>query len=157
MQGTSTEAELTASRQRLLRDGRTLTRQRRFRDYDATYFVARAELAGNFTTGDVTHRVLIGADTDRFENDQVFLRVRAPSLAGNPTEQQLQAIDIFSPVYGRFPLPTPTPLTNRVEVQKATASTASTRSASPRPSSCASAGAMMITTSASPIAPQPGG
>jgi len=118
--GTSTEAELTASRQRLLRDGRTLTRQRRVRDYDATYFVARAELAGNFTTGDITHRVLIGADTDRFENDQVFLRVRAPSLAGNPTEQQLQAIDIFNPVYGRFPLPTPTPLTNRLEVQKAT-------------------------------------
>jgi iron complex outermembrane receptor protein len=118
--GTSTEAELTASRQRLFRDGRTLTRQRRLRDYDATYFVARAELAGNFTTGDVTHRVLVGADTDRFENDQVFLRVRAPSLASNPTEQQLQAIDIFNPIYGRFPLPTPTPLTNRVEVQEAT-------------------------------------
>jgi iron complex outermembrane receptor protein len=118
--GTSTEAELTASRQRLFRDGRTLTRQRRLRDYDATYFVARAELAGNFTTGDVTHRVLVGADTDRFENDQVFLRVRAPSLASNPTEQQLQAIDIFNPSYGRFPLPTPTPLTNRVEVQEAT-------------------------------------
>lgn len=118
--GTSTEAELTASRQRLLRDGRTLTRQRRLRDYDATYFVARAELAGNFTTGAVTHRVLIGADTDRFENDQVFLRARGPTLASNPTEQQLQAIDIFNPVYGRFPLPTPTPLTNRVEVQKAT-------------------------------------
>ncbi len=120
LQGTSTEAELTGSRQRLFRDGRTLTRQRRFRDYDAQYFVARAELAGNFTTGDITHRVLIGADTDRFENDQVFLRVRAPSLAGNPTEQQLQAIDIFNPVYGRFPLPTPMPLTDRVEVQKAT-------------------------------------
>jgi iron complex outermembrane receptor protein len=118
--GTSTEAELTASRQRLLRDGRTLTRQRRLRDYDATYFVARAELAGNFTTGDVTHRVLIGADTDRFENDQVFLRARGPTLASNPTEQQLQAIDIFNPVYGRFPLATLTPLTNQVEVQKAT-------------------------------------
>lgn len=118
--GTSTEAELTASRQRLLRDGRTLTRQRRLRDYDATYFVARAELAGNFITGDVTHRVLIGADTDRFENDQVFLRARGPTLASNPTEQQLQAIDIFNPVYGRFPLATLTPLTNQVEVQKAT-------------------------------------
>lgn len=118
--GTSTEAELTASRQRLFRDGRTLTRQRRLRDYDATYFVARTELAGNFATGDITHRVLIGADTDRFENDQVFLRVRSPSLASNPSEQQLQAIDIFNPVYGRFPLPAPTPLTNRVEVQKAT-------------------------------------
>ena len=118
--GTSTEAELTASRQRLLRDGRTLTRQRRLRDYDATYFVARAELAGNFTTGDVTHRVLIGADTDRFENDQVFLRARGPTLASNPTEQQLQAIDIFNPVYGRFPLATLAPLTNQVEVQNAT-------------------------------------
>jgi iron complex outermembrane receptor protein len=118
--GTSTEAELTAARQRLLRDGRTLTRQRRLRDYDATYFVARAELAGNFTTGSVTHRVLIGADTDRFENDQVFLRVRAPTLASNPSEQQLQAIDIFAPVYGRFPLPNPTPLTNRLEVQQST-------------------------------------
>lgn len=118
--GTSTEAELTASRQRLLRDGRTLTRQRRLRDYDATYFVARAELAGNFTTGDISHRVLIGADTDRFENDQVFLRARAPTLASNPSEQQLQAIDIFNPVYGRFPLATLTPLTDRVEVQKAT-------------------------------------
>lgn len=118
--GTSTEAELTASRQRLLRDGRTLTRQRRLRDYDATYFVARAELAGNFTTGDISHRVLIGADTDRFENDQVFLRARAPTLASNPSEQQLQAIDIFNPVYGRFPLATLTPLTDRIEVQKAT-------------------------------------
>ncbi len=120
LQGTSTEAELTASRQRLLRDGRTLTRQRRLRDYDATYLVARAELAGDFTTGAVTHRVLVGADTDCFQNDQVFLRVRAPSLGSNPTEQQLQAIDIFAPVYGRFPLPTPTPLTNRLEVQEAT-------------------------------------
>jgi iron complex outermembrane receptor protein len=120
LEGTSTEAELTASRQRLLRDGRTLTRQRRLRNYDATYLVARAELAGNFTTGDITHRVLIGADTDRFENDQVFLRARGPTLASNPTEQQLQAIDIFTPVYGRFPLPALSPLTDRVEVQKAT-------------------------------------
>jgi iron complex outermembrane recepter protein len=120
LQGTSTEAELTGSRQQLFRDGRTLTRQRRFRDYDATYFVARAELAGNFVTGDITHRVLIGADTDRFENDQVFLRARGPTLASNPTEQQLQAIDIFAPVYDRFPLATLSLLTDRVEVQKAT-------------------------------------
>lgn len=120
LEGTSTEAELTGSRQRLFRDGRTLTRQRRLRDYDAIYFVARAELAANFSTGNVTHRVLIGADTDRFENDQVFLRARGPTLASNPTEQQLQAIDIFDPVYGRFPLATLAPLTDRVEVQKAT-------------------------------------
>jgi iron complex outermembrane recepter protein len=120
LSGFSTEAELTGSRQRLLRDGRTLTRQRRFRSYDAEYFVARAELAGNFTTGAVEHRVLIGADTDRFENDQVFLRARAPTLATNPTLAQLQAIDVFNPVYGQFALPVPGPLTDRVEVQKST-------------------------------------
>ena len=120
LDGFSTEAELTASRQQLLRDGRTLTRQRRFRDYDAEYLVARAELAGNFATGNITHRVLAGVDTDRFENDQVFLRARAPTLASNPTLQQLQAIDIFNPVYGQFPLPTPLPLTSTLEVQQAT-------------------------------------
>lgn len=118
--GFSTEAELTGSRQQLLRDGRTLTRQRRFRDYDAEYLVARAEMSGNFATGNITHRVLVGVDSDRFENDQVFLRARAPSLASNPTLQQLQAIDIFNPVYGQFPLPTPGPLTSTVEVQQAT-------------------------------------
>jgi iron complex outermembrane recepter protein len=120
LDGFSTEAELTASRQQLLRDGRTLTRQRRFRDYDAEYLVARAELAGNFATGSITHRVLIGVDSDRFENDQVFLRARAPTLASNPTLQQLQAIDISNPVYGQFPLPTPGPQTSTVEVQKST-------------------------------------
>jgi iron complex outermembrane recepter protein len=118
--GFSTEAEVTGSRQLLLRDGRTLTRQRRFRQYDAEYFVARAELAGDFTTGTIKHRLLIGADTDRFENDQVFLRARAPTLATNPSLAQLQAIDVFNPVYGQFPLPVPGPLTDRVEVQKST-------------------------------------
>jgi iron complex outermembrane receptor protein len=120
LDGFSTEAELTASRQQLLRDGRTLTRQRRFRDYDAEYLVARAELAGNFATGSITHRVLVGVDSDRFENDQLFLRVRSPTLASNPSLQQLQAIDIFNPVYGQFPLPTPGPQTSTVEVQKST-------------------------------------
>ncbi len=120
LSGFSTEAELTTSRQLLLRDGRTLTRQRRFRQYDAEYFVARGEIAGNFTSGDIGHRILLGVDTDRFENDQVFLRARAPSLATNPSQQQLQAIDVFAPVYGRFPPATPGPLTDRVEVQKST-------------------------------------
>ncbi len=120
LSGFSTEAELTGSRQQLLRDGRTLTRQRRFRQYDAEYFVARGEIAGNFTSGDIGHRILIGVDTDRFENDQVFLRARAPSLATNPSQQQLQAIDVFEPVYGRFPPAAPGPLTDRVEVQKST-------------------------------------
>lgn len=120
LSGFSTEPELAGGRQQLLVDGRTLTRQRRFRQYDADYFVARAELAGDFTTGDIGHRVLIGVDTDRFENDQVFLRARAPGLASSPSLEQLQALDVFNPIYGQFPLPVPGPLTDRVEVQKST-------------------------------------
>lgn len=118
LKGFSTEPELTASRQQLFVDGQTLTRQRRFRDYDAEYRVLRGELSGRFDLGSFEHRVLIGADVDRFENDQVFLRARAPILASNPSLQQLQAIDIFNPIYGQFPLPTPTPLTDRVEIQR---------------------------------------
>jgi iron complex outermembrane receptor protein len=118
LEGFSTEPELAANRQQLLIDGRNLTRQRRFRDYDAGYRVLRAELSGEFSTGTLRHRVLIGADSDRFENDQVFLRARAPTLASRPTPQQQQAIDIFAPVYGRFPLPTPGLLTDRLETQK---------------------------------------
>lgn len=119
LEGFSTEAELAVNRQSLYVDGRTLTRQRRFRDYDARYAVLRAELNGRFTLAGLRHRVILGADADRFENDQVFLRARAPALSSNPTLAQRQAIDILNPVYGAYPLPTPTPLTNRVETQRA--------------------------------------
>ena len=118
LEGFSTEAELATNRQRLFVDGRTLTRQRRFRDYDATYRVLRAEISGRFEFAGMEHRVLFGADADEFENDQVFLRARAPALSSNPSLAQLQAIDLFDPVYGRFPLPTPGPLTDRVETQE---------------------------------------
>jgi iron complex outermembrane recepter protein len=118
LEGFSTEAELGTSRQRLLVDGQTLTRQRRFRDYDADYQVVRAEINGRFKWGGLQHRVIFGLDSDRFENDQVFLRARAPNLSSNPTLVQQQAINIFNPVYGSYTLPTPTPLTNRVETQQ---------------------------------------
>lgn len=118
LEGFSTEAELSASRQLLFADGETLTRQRRFRDYDAVYRVFRAELSGDFETGPFRHRLIFGADADKFENDQVFMRARAPSLASNPTLEQLQAINIFNPVYGQYELPAPGPLTDRVETQK---------------------------------------
>lgn len=118
LEGFSTEAELATNRQQLLVDGRTLTRQRRFRDYDAAYQVLRGELAGRFQWAGFQHRLILGVDADRFENDQVFLRARAPTLASRPTPAQQQAIDIFNPVYGSHPLPTPTPLTDRVETQR---------------------------------------
>lgn len=118
LEGFSTEAELASSRQSLYGDGRTLTRQRRHRDYDAHYQVLRAELNGRFQLAGLRHRLIVGADVDRFENDQVFLRARAPSLASQPTRVQQQAIDIFNPVYGAYTLPTPTPLTSRLETQR---------------------------------------
>jgi iron complex outermembrane receptor protein len=118
LEGFSTEAELATNRQRLLVDGQTLTRQRRFRDYDAQYHVLRAELNGRFQLAGLQHRLIVGADADRFENDQVFLRARSPALSSNPSLTQLQAINIFNPVYGAYTLPTPTPLTNRVETQE---------------------------------------
>lgn len=118
LEGFSTEAELAVNRQQLYVDGRTLTRQRRFRDYDASYQVIRGEINGRFQLAGLQHRLIFGVDADRFENDQVFLRARAPSLASKPTPAQQQAIDIFNPVYGSYTLPTPTPLTDRVETQK---------------------------------------
>jgi iron complex outermembrane receptor protein len=118
LEGFSTEAELAANRQRLLVDGQTLTRQRRFRDYDASYQVLRGEINGRFQLAGLQHRLIAGVDADRFENDQVFKRARAPALSSNPTLTQQQAINIFNPVYGSYVLPTPTPLTDRVETQQ---------------------------------------
>jgi iron complex outermembrane receptor protein len=120
LSGFSTEPELTGSRQRLNRDGKTLTRQRRSRDYDAQYQVLRAEVNGQFETGTLAHRLIAGVDTDRFDNDQVFGRYRAPVLGPNTTLQQSLALDIFNPVYGQFPLPATSLLTDRLEVLEAT-------------------------------------
>ena len=119
LDGFSSDAELAASRQSLLVDGQTLSRQRRSRDYDASFTAVRGEIAGEFDTGPFRHRILLGGDYDEFVNDQVFRRVRPPSLATNPTLQELNAINIFNPVFGQFPLVEPAPLTDRVETQEA--------------------------------------
>ncbi len=119
LSGFSTEAELAGSRQRLSRDGRSLSRQRRFRDYDAEHQVLRGEVQGRFDTAGLKHRVLFGADIDRFENSQLFLRFRPAVIGATTTAQQSNDIDILNPVYGRFPLPTPGPQTNRLDTQEA--------------------------------------
>lgn len=116
--GFSSDAELVPSRQQVFRDGRSLSRQRRSRRYDSRQWVIRAELSGEFETGALRHRVLIGADHDQFDNDQQFGRFRPPPLSGNPSEQAGNIIDILDPVYGRFPLPTPGPQNDRLDVQR---------------------------------------
>ncbi|MFM1975989.1 MAG: hypothetical protein RL145_835, partial [Pseudomonadota bacterium] len=119
LQGFSTEAELATARQRLFVDGQTLSRQRRFRDYEAEHTVYRAEISGRFETGALEHRLLAGFDYDQFSNDQLFLRFRPPSVAGNPSAAAGNVINILNPIYGQFPLPTPGPQTNRLDEQEA--------------------------------------
>lgn len=104
LQGYSTEPSA-------LIDGRTLRRQRRHRDNESTDYSLQAELFGTVQTGDVLHRLVFGADTYRFETDQVMRRF-SPSGA-NP-----YAIDIFEPQYGQL-APEPSPNTDRFERQKA--------------------------------------
>jgi iron complex outermembrane receptor protein len=118
--GFSSDAETLASRQALYSDGRSLSRQRRSRRYDANHKVIRTELAGEFETGALRHRLLIGADHDEFTYVNFFTRYRPPTLASNPTEQRGNVIDILDPVYGRFPLPTTAVITDRTDRQRAT-------------------------------------
>jgi iron complex outermembrane recepter protein len=119
LDGFSTEGELVRSRQRLLVDGQSLSRQRRLRDYDSKHAVIRAELAGQFATGAFEHRLIFGTDYDDFENDQVFLRFRPPVIGATTTPQAANDINVFNPVYGRFPLPAVGPQTDRLDKQHA--------------------------------------
>ena len=108
-------------RQLYLRDGETITRFFRFRDFDSEYFVARAELAGEFETGSLRHRLIFGADYDRFENSLFILRFRPPFVAADADISLLDPatylfLNANNPVYGQFPVPTPGPNTDREEV-----------------------------------------
>ena len=116
--GASSDAETAAARQKLFVDGRTLSRQRRTRRYTSMHSVFRAELAGEFMTGAIRHRVLIGGDIDYFDTDQYFTRFRGPVVTAATTDRQGYAIDIRDPVYGRWPVPTGVPITDRLDVQR---------------------------------------
>ncbi len=123
LQGLAAEPNF-GSRQTLRLDGRTVSRFTRSRDYDAEYFVLRAELAGQFSTGSLRHRLLVGADYDQFDNDQVFLRFRPPGLPADATigdvdPELYRVIDVLDPVYGLYPAPELGPNTDRLEVLEA--------------------------------------
>jgi iron complex outermembrane receptor protein len=108
-------------RQTLFLDQQTLSRFFRFRDFNSDYTVLRAEIAGQFETGSLRHRLLVGADYDRFENSLFILRFR-PGFFGADTDintldpAEYLFLDVFNPVYGQFPQPVPGPNTNREEV-----------------------------------------
>lgn len=65
----------------------------RYRDYNAVYQVFRAELSGRFDLGGLSHKLIVGIDADKFENDQFALRDRSTD----------QTINIFEPTYGLYP------------------------------------------------------
>ncbi|QUN32209.1 TonB-dependent siderophore receptor (plasmid) [Cupriavidus sp. KK10] len=90
LEGYSTEASM------LLADDRTLTRQRRYRDYQSDDVSLQADVTGKFATGAVKHELLLGVDTYRFSTTQVMLR-------RNPSATAPNAIDIYQPVYGQAP------------------------------------------------------
>lgn len=121
--GFDTAASLSGSRQFLFVDGESLTRERRFRLFDAEYLTLRGEVTGEFDTGGIHHRVLVGLDYDEFDNDILFERVRSGVIQPGqvPTDpavaEEFQIINVFNPVFGQFPLPEPTPLTDRLELQ----------------------------------------
>jgi len=111
--GFSSDPELVLGRQLIDNDGRTLSRQRRYRDYSTTHLVFRGEISGELETGSIVHNIRVGADWDRFKIDTLQTRYR-PSAA-----DQSYSIDIFSPNYN-IPAPIPTAvIQDATEIQKA--------------------------------------
>ena len=107
-------------RQTYFLDGRTLSRFFRYRSFESDYFVARGEIAGEFSTGSLRHRLLMGADYDRFELGWFILRYRPGWFPGSTDIVTLDPaeylfLDVFNPVYGQSPRPVPGPNTNRQE------------------------------------------
>ncbi|ANQ40022.1 TonB-dependent receptor [Gluconobacter oxydans] len=97
--GYSESPELTAARQPFFVDGRTLSRQRRYTDFHTTDLVLRGEVSGEFSTFGFVHHLLVGADYDDFTYNNYQERFRPPTLASQPTYAQLNAIDIYNPIY----------------------------------------------------------
>ena len=89
--GYSSDAELSPSRQSLFDDGRTLTRQHRYRDYESDDLSLRFELSGHFDVAGITNHVLIGVDGYDYELRTGLYRYRG----GNGT----YTIDIYEPEY----------------------------------------------------------
>ena len=120
LEGNASETNF-AGRQTYFIDGQTISRFFRFRDFESDYTVLRAELSGEFETGSVRHRLIVGADYDEFDNSLFILRFR-PGFFGPGTDistldpAEYLILDAFNPVYGLYPIPTPGPNTDRNEV-----------------------------------------
>jgi iron complex outermembrane receptor protein len=88
-------------------DGRTAGRDRRFHDFDWNDLTLRGEVTAKAQWLGIEHDLRIGADRVRHGLDFALDRIR-----GSAT-RPLLPIDLFDPVYGRQPLPVPTPFASR--------------------------------------------
>lgn len=103
LDGIGQNPEFAAGRNQFFTDGRTLSRQRRFTNYESKDVVGRAEISGNFLTGPVKHHLLAGADFEDFKLDRLQTRYRPPVYNGTQSLAVMNAVDIFNPVYGNAP------------------------------------------------------
>lgn len=104
LEGFGQNPELAAARQPYSTDGATLSRQRRFTDYESDDFVGRAEVSGLIKTGSVTHHLLAGADYEKFKLDRLQTRYRPPPFSGQSLAV-MNAVNIFNPAYGNLATP----------------------------------------------------
>jgi len=122
LEGNAFESQF-GSRQTYFQDGKTISRFFRSRDFDSQYFVLRGELAGEFETGEMRHRVIIGVDYDKFDNTLIIDRYRTRfggdinALTSADIANDL-ILEIDNPVYGTNLNPSAGANTNRNEVLK---------------------------------------
>jgi iron complex outermembrane receptor protein len=102
LDGIGQNPELAVARQPFFVDGQTLSRQRRFTDYESDDTVGRMELSGSFKTASVKHHILGGADYEEFKLDRLQTRYRPPVYNGQSLAV-MNAVNIFDPVYGNAP------------------------------------------------------
>ena len=114
LEGYSSEIELSPGRQLLYADGETVSRQRRYRDYDAKDASLRVELNGSFDALGTKHNVLIGADGYDYELHSIQERWRTAWGSGDTTF----SVNAYNPVYGQT-APETSPTQDNLEEQNA--------------------------------------
>jgi iron complex outermembrane receptor protein len=110
-QGKMNESDL--GRQTLSATNPNLVRRRTDRFSDGSGYGYRIELNGNLMTGPIKHHLIFGTDYDRSKSEGLQSRYRSPAINPTLTMQQLNAINIYNPVYG-YLAPATTPLTSTV-------------------------------------------
>jgi iron complex outermembrane receptor protein len=93
-------------------NGRTVSRDRNFRDYRWDVFIGQAEVTGRFATGPLDHQVLFGIEQELTDSRTVYNRSNFRTAPFS--------LDIHNPVYSQ-PLPPLTIFRNNIERVTSTA------------------------------------